>query len=181
MTLVDDLRQMVSAGTAEYSVNATSYWSDAQLQTALDHHRKLLNFEQIEWMPYVQAGGSLAYTRGEVCSNYALIPGTAGGTVQNAGGTAVSSWTLDRDGYISFAADSRGSAYFFTGWSYDMNAAAAEICENWATSLKGLVDVQSDDQQLKLSQKVQTLKDMAAGFRGRQPLVQGGMRRGDAK
>mgnify|MGYP007071609909 CR=1 FL=1 len=170
MTLIDDLRQMVAASETE--------WSNTQLDQVLDGNRSLINFQPIEWHPTRTTDGA-EYKRGSVNVGLALTPGTAGGTVQTAAGSAVTGWTLSRDGWIEFASDQGGGDLRFTGWAYDLNAAAAEVCDAWAARLKGMVDVTSDDQSLKLSQKVENLKSLARDFRAKAPIKQGALTRGD--
>ena len=180
MTLVDELRQMVGASQIEYSIGSESYWSDTQIQRVLDSNRSLVDFEPIEWHPARIAGGSIEYKRATVNVGLALVAGTAGGTIQESTGDVVTGWTLSRDGWIDFSTDQGSTGLHFSGWAYDMNSAAAQMCDAWAAGVKGLVDVTSDDQSLKLSQKVQSLKSLARDFRAKAPMKQGMMTRGDA-
>jgi len=180
MTLVDDLRTLVAAGTAEYTAGTATYWSDAQLQASLNHHRALIDFEMIDYLPRTVSAGSVEYKRGQLHTQYFVEAGTAGGTVQDGSGGTVTTWTITRDGWVDFSANTLGTAYYFTGWSYDLYAAAAEVCTSWASSLKGLVDVSTDDQSLKLSQKVGQLKSMADDFSRMSPIRTGVLVRDDA-
>lgn len=173
MSLKDDLRQMVAAGTDEYRIGNQSYWTDAQLEAVLGHNRIFLTDQPLQWLPV--AG---TYTKASIASAHALEPN--GGTVYQ-GSDVVTGWTSARDGIFTFSSDREGATYTYSGYVYDMNAAAAEVCSAWAAAVKGMVDVSSDDQSLKLSQKVQTLTDMARAFRSRTPIKQGTLRRGDAR
>lgn len=177
MSLVNDLRQMVAAGRAEYTVADDQYWSDAHLQAALDNHRRLVDVQLLAWHSQ-KIGGSVVYKRAALNVGMAIEPNA--GTVADSNGNAASGWTISRDGWVDFTADAAGTAYYYTGWAYDLNAAASEVCDAWASSLKGLVDVTSDDQSLKLSQKVATLKDLARSFAAKGSVKQGALTRGDA-
>lgn len=181
MSLTDDLRALVAAGTAEYTAGTVTFWTDAQLQGALDHNRTLIDYQPITWHPRVYGGGSAEYKRGSINTSQYVEAGTAGGTVQDYDGGTITGWTLSRDGWIDFAADTAGSALYFSAWSYDLNAAAAEVCTSWASALKGLVDVATDDQSLKLSQKRMGLIEMAQEFRKKAPVKEGRLTRGDAQ
>lgn len=176
MRLIDEVRNVTGAEATDFS--------DDEIRAALDRNRYLLDFQEIDWRPRIYGGGSIEYKRGSVFTPYALEAGTAGGsggTVQDSLGGTITGWTLDRDGWITFSADQAGSARFFSGFAYDVNTACAEVCDSWAASVKTLVDVSSDDQSLKLSQRYTTIKDLAAQFRRRAPIQTGGLTRGDAK
>lgn len=179
MSLVDDLRLLTAAGNDEYTAGDSTYWSDTQLQACLDAHRKLLDFQPVEWAPSKIGGGSVEYTRAYVGGNLSLEPNA--GTVQDGQGGTVSGWTLDGDGWMHFTADQAGSARYYTGYAYNIKAAAADVCTAWASALKTQVDVTSDDQSLKLSQKRTSLLEMAREFRKGAPLSTGDLTRGDAQ
>ena len=42
--LIADLRALTDAGTSDYTVGGVSYWSDQQLQDALDGRRQAVRF-----------------------------------------------------------------------------------------------------------------------------------------
>jgi hypothetical protein len=179
MSLVDDLRTLTAAGNNEYSAGDNTFWSDSQLQATLNRNRRLMDFQPLEWYPRTFGGGSVEYKRAFIGSNWQIEPNA--GTVQDGQGGTVTGWTLDGDGWMNFAADTRGSALYYSGYVYNIKAAAAEVCTAWASALKTQVDVTSDDQSLKLSQKRTSLLDMAREFRKGAPLSTGALTRGDAQ
>lgn len=129
--LLTELRGMTEAGTADYSVGTTSYWSDDQLQDVLDINRTDLVFETLIIYP-TQAAGSLTYK--DYRSEYGFFEATTGGTsilyIQDGLGNTIgsSNYTPDyRRGQFQFTADQYGSVYYLTARSYDLNAAAADI------------------------------------------------------
>ena len=55
------LRGLVSAGSAEYTVNGSAYWTDEQLQAVLDRHVSSFRHESLAPLPVIGSGGSLTY------------------------------------------------------------------------------------------------------------------------
>lgn len=130
--LITELRGMAEAGTADYVVGAGTYWDDTQLQNILDLHRHDLAFEQLEMYPVQVAAGSLSYQ--DYRSQYTFFEATTGGTaifyLQDSTGATIgtTNYTPDyRRGQFQFSTDQRGSVYYLTGRSYDLNASAADI------------------------------------------------------
>jgi hypothetical protein len=169
VTLVADLRLLVAAGTAEYSIAGTAYWSDAQLQAILDRNRRLLWGDPLDFLPQ-QDPGTVHYYRALIPVAGRLEPGALGGggnigTVVDSGGTAISGGTISSTGELLFGADQAGSARFFRGYCYDLAAAAAEVLETWASVQKGAYDFSTDDQSFSRSQIVASLEARAAAFR----------------
>ena len=130
--LILELRGMVEAGTADYAVGTISYWSDDHLQNVLDLYRTDVIFEQLGMYPTVTTGGSSLYK--DYRSSYGFLEATSGGTailyLQDGIGSVIGStnYTPDyRRGQFQFSADQGGTAYYLTGRSYDLNAAAADV------------------------------------------------------
>jgi hypothetical protein len=122
---------MVDAGTADYSQGTANFWDDNQLQVVLDRHRMDVYREGLHPIPD-QLSGSLSWK--EYRSHYVNLEATDGGSavfivedsVGNNQGTA--NWSVDyRRGIVTFGSDQRGTAYYLTSRSYDLNGAAGEI------------------------------------------------------
>lgn len=177
MSLTQDLRRMVAADYDEFTIAGESYWSDAHLSEALDNHRAYVDAQEVEWHPQ-NVGGTVTYTVAALNVGDALDPSS--GTMRDASGGTVGGWTLSRDGWVTFATNQAGATRTYTGWAYDLNAAAAEVCDSWAAALKGKIDVTTDDQSLKLSQKVTNLQALAKQFRSKSNVRVGRFRRDDA-
>lgn len=72
------------------------------------------------------------------------------------------------NGRWSFDADMNGSMpILISGFSYDVNAAAADICTEWAAKLARDFDFQADLDEFKRSQKRTGLLEAAKSFRAR--------------
>jgi hypothetical protein len=169
---------MIGAGTAEYTVGGSAYWTNAQLQAALDDRRALIWEAELCWIPQTVVGGSVVYKRAEVPGlagrlEAGTAPGTATnvGTVIDAQGSAVAGWSIATDGVVTFTNDQLGSARLLSAYSYDLYAAAADVLERWASHASREFDFETEDQSFKRSQKAQGLREAAVSFRARAGLT----------
>jgi hypothetical protein len=131
-SIITELRGLCEAGTADYTVTSSTFWSDDQLQDILDIHRNDIIFEPLTAYPNVVSAGTNSWF--DYRSSYNYYEATTGGTaifyLQNAQGSiqGTSLYTADyRRGQFIFAADQRGTTYYLTGRSYDLDAAAADV------------------------------------------------------
>ena len=130
--LLEEVRGMCEAGTAEYTVGTTSYWSDNALQDILDVNRRDIVFAPLVVLPVTTSGGTLVYK--EYRSPYDFLEATSGGTdilylQDSSGATAGTSlWSADyRRGVFTFTNNTSGTTFYITGRSYDLKAAAADV------------------------------------------------------
>lgn len=152
-TLLSDLRGMTAAGTADYTLGTTNYWSDDQLQAVLD--RRVLSVYREELVPISSYdGGTLVYK--EYRSSYGNYETTTGGTsifeIENAIGETIgtSAWAMDYTrGILTFGTNTAGSAYFLTGKSYDIYMAAADVWQQKAGQVATAVDFTTDNMSVK--------------------------------
>ncbi len=182
--LISRLRDMVSAGSADYTVGTATYWTDDQLQQALDAHRREVFDETLSKIPQVNAAGSTVYT--EYRSAWSDFESTDGGTAifylrDSTGARAgTASYTVDyRSGRITFSSDTLGSAYYLTGRSYDLNAAAADIWEQKAAHVANRFDFEADGGRYSVSKLVEQYERQAQRFRAKSGPVVGRMIRDD--
>ena len=130
--ILEELRSMCEAGTSEYTIGTTLYWSDNTLQDILDSNRRDYTFQPLQSYPVIVSGGTLQYF--EYRAPYSFFEATSGGTsifyLQDSTGATLGTalWSADyRRGVFTFASDAKGTAIYFTGRSYDMNSAAADV------------------------------------------------------
>lgn len=130
--IIEELRGLTEAGTAEYTLGTTVYWSDNSMQDILDLHRRDIVFAPTGVLPKVVTGGTLQYY--DYVIPYSYLETTAGGTdifvLQDSTGATLSAslWSVDyRRGKITFANNTNGTSVYMTGRSYDINAAAADM------------------------------------------------------
>jgi hypothetical protein len=126
------LRGMVQAGTADFSLGTANYWDDDQLDVVLDQNRKDYTHVQMIPEPTVGVGGTSLWYEYGATDDY--LEQTSGGSaifyIQDGTGATVGTaeWSADYiRGDIEFTTDKGGSVFYWTGRSYDLNAAAANI------------------------------------------------------
>ena len=167
-TLINTVRGMTDAGSADYTAGTVTYWSDAEVERILDRQRQ--DFYRAE------ASGQIEYIGGGTTQYkiYYLPPGltnieetTAGTsifTIEDADGDkqGTADWTMDYDrGVITFGADHGGTAYFCTGRTYNINAAASDIWTQKAANAAMGFDFTTDNHSVKRSQVVAQYREMA--------------------
>jgi hypothetical protein len=179
--LIEVLRGMGNAGTADFTVGTITYWSDEQLQRILDANR--LNVYQEPIYPAENFQGT-SYEYQSQWDNYEQ---TSGGTaifyLEDGTGNKVASaqYTVDYlNGHITFTADTAGALYYLTGRSYDLNAAAAEVWRQKASqSAGGQFDWSTDNMSVKRSQVQTNYQNQADYYQGKARPKQVTLWRGD--
>lgn len=160
--LIAELRVMGDAGTADFTVGNSSYWTDAHLQTILDAHRSYVNHESVD--PIDNNGTVVTYTMFPTGRNWwedtIVVQESGGGTIGTAG------YSTDLfTGLITFTANQAGSARFVTGYVYDLYSCAADVWSKKAAHWAARYDVATDNHSLKRSQLVAQARAMAAQYR----------------
>lgn len=166
--LIQRVRELTGAGTAEYSIGAVAYWSDDQIQSTLDRNRRDV------WQDTLQAqmqqqGGQYVYRT--YTSQYQDYEETSGGTAifivrdgtGNAIGTAEYSADYER-GVITFGSNQGAAVRYLEGRAYDVYAAAAEVLTGWAGFLTRAIDFDTANQSFKASQQQKALSALAAQY-----------------
>ena len=170
--LLEELRGLVEAGTADYSVGTTSYWSDNTLQDMLDLHRRDLRFQQLSPSPTQVSGGTLLWN--DYYAPYGFLESTTGGTaifyLQDSTGATLGTalWNMDyRRGLASFVSDAKGTTVYLTGRAYDLNAAAADIWRKKAAHYAPTsFDFSTDNHSVSRDQVYAHAVDMVKFFEG---------------
>lgn len=168
--LIQAVRSLTFASTAEYTVGTASYWDDVQIATLLDEHRQDLWRVPLQSIQRRAAGGSIQWF--DYQAPVGNLEATSGGTavfyVQDALGTTMgtASWSMDyARGLLSFTQDQRGTtSYFVTARTYDLYATAAQLLRAWGAREKLSYDIAPDNQQLRRSQRFQQMLTMAAEY-----------------
>lgn len=137
--LIAELRGMCNAGSADYTINGVAYWTDDQLQSILDRNKTEVIDERLVAVSE-DLGGTTSYTR--YYSRHGNYEATTGGSlifvVKNSSYTAVGTASYTPDYYtgeIVFSSNTAGSAYYLTGRSYDLDAAAADVWDRKASQI----------------------------------------------
>ena len=173
--LIDEVRRLSGAGTAEYSVGTVSYFTDDQIQRILDSRRVRLARHEIEYEPERSAGGgTVVYKHARI--GYGWVEDTsAGGTtadcmLTDSTGSIIgtANYTLSAvDGFITFTDDQHGSVRYFTGWVHNPYKAAVDVLTAWLGELSRQPDFQTDNMRVwrsqmtaRLQQQIDMLKEM---------------------
>ncbi len=177
--LITTLRGMTITGTADYTINGQSYWSDDQLQTILDSHRADVQFYALEPNPW-QDVGSVVYK--EFLSGLQnLESGTLTYLQTSVGSTvATANYTIDYNrGIVTFTADQNGTAYYITTRTYDMNGAAADVWKKKAAQVALRFDFSTDNHSMKTSQIYDHYMKQANYYESMKPIQSVTIYRGD--
>lgn len=184
-SLVQRLRQMTEAKSEEYTIEYETYWRDDQLVEALDETRQRLTGIELKMEPEF-VNSNYIYKRYIFPGGIKAVEGTVGGTdyfrVYDSNGTtiAASGYAFyDRDLSVEFTADQDGSARYWSGYAYDMQAAAREVWLRKAAHVHRAINFSADGASFNRDQLYQHCMDMAKvyGYGGRVSIAK--MKRSD--
>lgn len=173
-SLVDRVRVYSGAGTAEYTAGTITYWTDDHLQTILDSHVTRLINSPLVWMPQTIGGGTVTYLTAR--ADYTDLEEGPAGTATNSRyvirdstGAAVgtANYTPDyRNGEVTFTSNQAGTAYYVTGYSYDVCAAAVEVLRGRLARVNDFYDFSADNQSFSRSQVRKNIREMISDLGG---------------
>ena len=168
-TLIDTVRGYANAAPDEWTISTDTslieYWSDEEIQRVLDRHKREYIHELMDAQPTYESGTT-------VFKQYLLgATNVEGGTVvfrvEDTAGT-VSGYTVDYTrGIVTFSTDQSGKAFYWSGFAYDLDAAAADIWRMKASHVAGLVDFSTDGHSIKRSQQAQQYLNMSQYYQSR--------------
>ena len=170
--IIQTVRGLVAAGTAEYTLGTATYWDADQIEIVLDRHRQDLVRHKLVREPSYIGGGSVVYTRLRSAYGNLEAP-TSGSTVffiEDSVGDDRGTATYTADyarGIFDFSADTGGTALYLTARSYDIYGAAGELLEQWASNEARSFDFATDGQTFSRSQKAEGLREQARAMRKR--------------
>jgi hypothetical protein len=168
--IIEELRGLTEAGTADYTVGTTAYWLDNTLQDILDLHRQDVRFQELQAYPAQEAGGSIAYyDHGSACD---YLEETTGGSaityLQDSTGATLgtSLWTANyRRGMFTFNSSTDGTVVYLTSRCYDINAAAADVWRRKAAHASAAsFDFSTDNHSISRSQVYDHAMEMVRFF-----------------
>lgn len=166
--LIAHLRSLTSAATDDV-YNGVTYWTDDQLQAALDRTRYLVRDIALTEKPYYSAG-ALNYTEHQfpVAVNWWTedlyrVHDALGYDVPSA------DYTVDgKRGIVTFDVNPDRQQYYIDVWLYDMNAAAADVWEQKASHRFDFINMKAGvNHRFDFAQEYQHCVDMARKFRER--------------
>jgi hypothetical protein len=167
--LIASLRGLTATGVNDYAVNSTYYWTDAQIQTVLDRHVTAVRHEELMAFETEGAGGSVEYYEYQSHRRFfeSTIAGTSRFIVQDESGATVgtAAWTADYPlGKLTFGTSTDGLSRYVTGYSYDVNAAAADIWSQKAAHYAMAYDFSTDNHSMSRSQIIKACLQMAKEY-----------------
>jgi len=167
--LIDTVRGYANAAPDEWEVSTdtslVTYWSDDEVQRVLDRHKAEHIHELMSVEPTYSAG-AIVYKQYRLGAPD-VESGTAVFKVEDTAGT-VSGYSVDyARGVVTFTADQSGKSFWWSGFSYDLNAAAADIWRMKASHVANLVDFSTDGHSVKRSQQAKQYLDMAGYYQNR--------------
>ena len=158
-TLIQRVRELAAAGTADYTIGTAAYWSDDAVQAVLDRNRLDFVDELLQPLREYDGGGTARYYVHQ--STHGNLEATDGGTailyVRRSSGARLGTADYGVDtqaGRITFVADTGGSAFYLTARTYDVYAAAAEVWRLKAAQVAQRFDFTADGASFKASQLV---------------------------
>lgn len=173
--LIEQLRGLADAGTADWTNGTAVFWDEDQLQQVLDRHRVDISREELLAVPQYGTAGAVYYY--EYRSAFRNLEETDGGslvlTIQDSEGNtvALAGWSADyARGIVTFTADTGGVARYLNARSFDLNAAAADAWRVKASNAAKLYDFSTDNHNLRRSQYMEHCLKMAAHFEKQMPV-----------
>jgi len=152
--LIEQVRGMTDAGVEDYTIGTTTYWSDTSLQTTMDRHREIVFNAPLRSQPTYHAGGSVEY-RTYYLGWDNVESGTSAFTLEDSTGEDIAGTAYSCDyaaGIVTFNYDTLGSSLYWTGRSYDLNAAAADIWRMKASHSAKYYNFSTDNHNLSRAQ-----------------------------
>lgn len=165
--IITELRGLIDAGTADYTVSGAAYWTDDQLQAILDNHRRDVTLLELDAREQYSTGGTLEYYD-YYATPFGYFEQTTGGSqifyVQAADyqlmGTAT--YTPDyRRGVVTFGTNTGGSTYYLTGRAYDIYGAAADIWRRKAAHYTTSVNFSTDNHSVSMGAVIENCLKMS--------------------
>lgn len=170
--LILRLRGLTNTTSSDYTLGATTYWSDDQLQDILDATRKDWRGVPLEAMPELGTTGSYEYydyrIPVEIGRDFEEAGASSIFAVKETGGAIVSSGTYTvnyRAGILRFTVDQDAAFYTIDVRTFSLNSAAREVWEQKASHVAARVDWSSDNHKISGSQEYDHCMAQAERFR----------------
>lgn len=134
--------------------SGTAVWTTSQLQDVLDMHKFHIHREELEREKTMLSG--TAYEYRVFHSRWGNLEGGGSATfkLEDSAGAQRGTATYSADylrGVVTMTTDQLGTAIYLTGWTYDLNAAAAQCWRERAGNVASYYDVQADGHKLSRS------------------------------
>lgn len=156
------VRELAAAAPADYS--------DDALEAVLDRNRRDFADDRLTPLAQNEGGTVRFYVHQSAWRNLEESGGGTAVLVLRDSARAVvgtADYSIDAAaGRVTFVQDTGGSAFYLTGRSYDVYAAAAEVWRMKAASVADRFDFQADGANFKASQLLEHCQKMADYYGG---------------
>lgn len=161
------LTDIVSEFRLMTSESGTAIFTDDQIQSILDRNKVSLFASPLLYSLTRESGTAVYKNYYHPYGGY--LEGTASGTaivrVHDSNGSVVTGYTQsESDGRFDFTANTSGTAYYYTGNQFDLNAAVSEGWKVKAASLADNFDFSAEGRSYKKSQVIQHCLAMSKHF-----------------
>jgi len=170
--LILRVRALTKARTDEYDVDVESWWTDQRVQDTLDSNSTFVIDHGLAWQPQSIGGGTVEYHIAQ--AGYRdweqMASGTTRWVIRDGPGAVqgTAGYTVDyRAGRITFTADQGGTAYYLTGYSYDVYGAAADIWAERLANFSAWYRFSADGQSFDRQQAWEHAQEMESLMRAR--------------
>lgn len=170
--LITRLRALTEAGVEDYELAGDTYWTDPQLQDALDGQRQDYRLVPLEPLPELGTDGLYDYLDYSIPREIGRDFEEAGSgsifAVKKSDGTVVSSADYSVNypaGMIRFNADQAGTFFYLDCRTFNLNAAARWVWEQKAAHAAAGVNWSSDNHRIDAGQEYEHCMAMAERFR----------------
>jgi len=164
--IITEVRRLSGAGTAAFTVDNASFFSDDAIERILDSRRARLARSQISFEPELsESGGTTVYKNARI--GFGWLEDEAAGSGNDfkvTDGTGIVIGTVEytlsaEDGFLTFASDQHGSIRYVTGWVHNPYKAAYDVLMAWSMQLARQADWSTDNMAVKRSQKAKELRE----------------------
>lgn len=179
MAVRTGMQDLISQFRSSIQESGTAIFTDERIQQILDS-----NSQQLLQVPlrteYQYINGTISYT--DYFIDCQWLEGTATSTVRvyNSQGTAVTNYASDFiNGQFTFDQNTLGTAYYFSGKSFNFYKAVSEAWNEKAAYYSNQFDFTVEGRSYKKSQVVQQCKEMANLYGSKASVVLMPIDRGD--
>jgi hypothetical protein len=179
--VIEALRRITSAGSAQYTLDGTPFWTDEQLAEVLERHVPMRLLQApIEMIETLDAESGIVFVNGRAPALGMLDTENVVVTAWT-GAALLGEATVHSDGRVEFTHDQATAVPVISGLCYDLFGAGAEVVTSWAGALSEGADFTIDGQSLSRSQKHAQLLAQTETLRARAVAGTVQMRRGDGR
>lgn len=179
MAIRSGMIDLVSQYRSYVQESGTTIFSDDRIQQILDSNVQHFTQLPLYNAPYYLNGTVVYY---DYYVDKTFLEGTATSTVRvyNTSGTTVTNYSSDFiNGRFIFNVDTRGSAYYITGKSFNFFKAVSEGWKEKAAYYSTQFDFKVEGREYKKSQLVKSCLDMAKEFESKSTAIMHSIDRGD--